>query len=297
MKNVNKKAQTQFAWIFSMIIGAVIIFIAIYFAVKYIGTSELQTSAELVRELDIVLNPFSSIGAVSTMSLEKEVTMPAEVMINFTCDAEEGYENLALRTTNGRGEWFNYKMTNKYVFSENLEGNEFTVFSKSLYLPWRVDDMIYIVSEDYCFVNPPETIRREISDMNNDRIKLECKEGDKKVCFGMQNCDIYVNYDLGTIRKDRETLYFSGDAMMYAAIFSDNNVYKCNMQRLMDRLAVQTEINIRKAERLDIDGCSTGNVRSSLNALKGAADSNLLPNVDKLAKEVAENNPENCPIF
>ncbi|MBU2522818.1 MAG: hypothetical protein KKE23_00825 [Nanoarchaeota archaeon] len=99
------------------------------------------------------------------------------------------------------------------------------------------------------------------------------------------------------MRKNRETLSFSGDAMMYAAIFSDNALYKCNVQRMMKRLAIQTEMNIRRAEQLGFDGCETGSVRSSLIALKSATENNMLLNVGDLSKEVKGDNPSNCPIF
>ncbi|MBU2522817.1 MAG: hypothetical protein KKE23_00820 [Nanoarchaeota archaeon] len=169
-----KKAQTQYAWIFSLIIGALIIFLAIYFATKYVGTSSLQTNAEIAREFDILLNPFASIGAITTMSLSKEVVMPVDLLVNFTCDLKGDYENIALKTDDKRSEWFNYKISNKYIFSENLDGRNYWIFSKSLYLPWRVDDMIYIVSGEYCFVDAPDSIKREIRDMGNDKISLNC---------------------------------------------------------------------------------------------------------------------------
>jgi hypothetical protein len=161
--------------------------------------------------------------------------------------------------------------------------------------------MIYVVSDKYCFVDAPESIKKEISDMGNDKISLNCSLGSKKVCFGFTNCDIYVNYGQGTVKKDRETLTFSGDAMMYAAVFSSNSVYKCNMGRMMKRLAIQTDMNVRKAEKLGFDGCATSSVRSSLLSLKGAAegasDSNSLRLVNDLAKEVQGENPSQCPIF
>jgi len=294
---INGRGQTEYSWIFSLIIGAVIIFFAIYFATKYVGTSTVQSSAEIARNFDILLNPFASIGSITTLSLSKEVTMPADMLLNFTCNAAGDYDNLAVKLDAKNADWFNYKISNKYIFSENLHGRNYWVFSKSLYMPWRVDDMIYIVSDKYCFVGAPDSVMKEIRDMGDSQVSLNCSTGSKRVCFGIQNCDINVNYGQGTVRKNRETLTFSGDAMMYGAIFSDNSVYKCNIQRLMKRLAVQSDINIKIADKLGFEGCQTTAVRKGLISLKSAAESNNLLNVRDFAKEVGNSNPAECPIF
>lgn len=294
---INGRGQTEYSWIFSLIIGAAIIFFAIYFATKYVGTSNIQSSAEIARNFDILLNPFASIGSITTLSLSKEVTMPASMSLNFTCNFVGDYDNMAVKLDDKRADWFNYKIYNKYIFSENLQGRNYWVFSKSLYMPWRVDDMIYIVSDKYCFVGAPESIRKEIIDMGNSQVSLNCTAGSKKVCFGVQSCDINVNYDQGIVRKNKETLTFSGDAMMYGAVFSDNSVYKCNMLRMMKRLVIQSDINIKIAEKLGFEGCSTNAVRKGLIALKSAAESNLILNVEDYAREVKGANPSACPIF
>ncbi len=55
----NQKAQFQisFAWLFAIIVGAFILFLAIYAAVKVINIGESATSAITGKEISILLNP------------------------------------------------------------------------------------------------------------------------------------------------------------------------------------------------------------------------------------------------
>ena len=47
--------------------------------------------------------------------------------------------------------------------------------------------------------------------------------------------------------KDSDTLPFEGDAMMYAAIFSDKGTYECGIKRLMSRAKILSELYIDKS--------------------------------------------------
>ncbi len=295
----SKRGQTEYAWIFSLIIGAVIIFLAIYSSSKYIQTSTLQSDIVIARQFDILLNPFASIGSITTMTLSKQVTMPTEMIINFTCNSDGGYEQMLLKTKTQKSfsEGVGYKISNKYIFAENLRGKNYWIFAKPLDIPWRVDDMIYIVSDSYCFVDPPESVRSEISDLGNEKVSLKCGAGSRKVCFGISRCDINVDYVHGIIRKNGERLQFYGDSLMYAAVFSDNALYKCTLDRIMSRLSMQSDINLKEAEKLGGEGCDTRKIQSDLISLKAAADKGAIADIGGLSNAVKSDNPSQCPIF
>lgn len=297
---MNRKAQSEYAWIFSLIIGAVIIFLAIYSSGRYIKTAEYKTSAEMARELDILLNPFASMGSIATMTLSKSVKMPSEVRIEFSCSADEDLEKMSLKAKVGKAfsEAAEYKIKNKYIFSEKLEGKELWIFGKPMEMPWRVDDLIYMLSDEYCFTDSvPESIRREISDLKSSKVLLACTNNSRKVCFGSRSCSINVDYKNGIVRKGNEELEFSGDALMYAAVFSDNSVYKCNLERIMKRLDVQADINLQKAVILQDKGCDTRSLQQTISSLKLTISRNLVNYMGIVASEIKQKNPAECPVF
>jgi len=300
---LSKKGQ-QYAWIFSLIIGAVILFLAIFASQKFIGTSTTKTQIDLVREFDILLDPFASVGSIATMSLSKEIEMPIDAEIKFTCDASRNYNTIDLRIKRGKGwsEWLEsgFKIRDKYIFSEFLDGRKLWVFSKPFEMPWRVDDLIYIIDKTYCFEGAPENIQREIRALNSDRVGLNgegCAGGSIEVCFGSRNCEINVDYRLGIIQKESKTLVFSGDALMYAAIFSDLDLYECNFNRLIQRINTQIDINLHKALVLGQSGCNTNALKSDLSAMKSAFEGRLVGNFANVANEVKLSNPKECPVF
>jgi hypothetical protein len=258
-----KRAQAEYAWIFSLIIGAMIIFLALYAATKIFSTGTYLTDTEIRNSFDIILNPFASLGGIATLSLSKEITLPYETEMNLTCNDAKEEQMLSLRTLSGKtfGEWTSqYSIKNKYVFSSQIiKGKKFWTFSKPFMLPWRVDDMIYIVSDNYCFIdsnNLPGNIRTELSLINASSISIVPFASDCgnaiTVCFS-GTCNISVDYNSHFLRKSGQTapIYFLDDASMYAAIFSDKQIYGCNMKRLLLRASAQSDILIKEANILD----------------------------------------------
>jgi hypothetical protein len=265
----SKKSQAEFSWIFSLIIGAVILFLAIFAASKIFTTSEYLTETEIMRTFETLLNPFSSLGTIATLSLSKEIRMPYEAEMNISCSFDSQKFSIRKAEKNKFGEWTSaYTIKNKYIFSEEISrGKKFQVFSKAFRLPWRVDDMIYIVSKSYCFIEAPDKISTELKIINSSSIKViddpnsnEASRCDGanvlNVCFKHETlpCNINVDYSHHSVSKpDGITYYFLDDASMYAAIFSSGENYDCNMKRLLSRISLQTEI--LKTETGILSGC------------------------------------------
>ncbi len=301
----NKKGLAAYAWMFSVIIGALIIFLALFTAQKYIETGDVGTQSELVREFDILLNPFASVGAITTMTLSKEISMPSEVQMKFSCGVEENYNELNLRTRKGRDGWSDwlpqgFKMRDKYIFADDLEGENFWIFAKPLEMPWRVDDLIFIVDKKYCFEDPPENIRREVDALQSSVVFTKeefCPSGSVEVCFGIRDCEVNVNHPLGIVKKDGKSIVFADDSLMYAAIFSDPETYECNFNRLINRLKTQIDINMQKAVIMKSKGCATSGLQLSLESMKSAFDGRLVGSFKGVANEVDRRNPKECAVF
>ena len=301
----NKGGQVQYAWLFSLIIGAAIIFLAVFAASKFSKTGGVQSQAELVRQFDILLNPFVGVGSETSISLSKVVEMPNEVQISFTCNSGEGFNEVNIRERKGKGygDWLDngYRIRDKYIFSENLSGKNFYVFSKPFEVPWKVDDLIYITSRTYCFDSPPEEVEREVKSLRTNAAVVKdsrgCPDGSITVCFEKSGCDVNVKYDSGVLSKKGKSVLFSNNAMMYAGIFSDAETYKCGFERLNSRLKVQAKINLGQALLLESKGCDTDGLQISLNTMLKALGSGSINGIKNIAGEVEDRNPKECPVF
>jgi hypothetical protein len=282
---LRKKGFIEFGWIFALIVGAIILFLAFYF----IGTKlmEQKTATGLITEntLDILLNPFSYFGGLGA-SATKEISLQKKEIINISCEYDGGFGYDTIKESSVVKPKPVY---DKYIFSENLEGKNFQVISKPLTMPWRIADLIYVVpkNKEYCFVNLQEiedefgsqgsqNTGMNISNFKFVSSKGECSTGSIIVCSG-SGCDsnnINIVSD-GYVLKQGQKFYFSGKALMYAAIFSSYENYNCNLKRLAKRAQFEAEIYRNKVFSLNLRDC---NVMFSLDQINPATEQILQNN-------------------
>ena len=284
-----KKAQIPFQFIFAVLVGGVILFLALFATSKYVNLQRYQYDTELAAKLSVLLNPVESSIAEATAT---RIDMPVLTRMQLSCVYSGiGREDLKIATFSTFGEeWQEYGATqniyNKYIFSKFQEGKKLYIFSKPFGMPFKVADLIYAVMQEYCFISPPEPVASELSQMNMSNLysvykKSDCKKGSKTVCFQNSACDVNVFgqcygscndlYDYGIVENREgskvELMYYTGMPLMYAAIFSDAGLYKCNVQRLMYRLNLVSKLYAEKAKLLDARGCGTGKLKDKLNTL------------------------------
>ncbi|VVB82072.1 Uncharacterised protein [uncultured archaeon] len=271
--------ELSFGWLFAIIAGIVIIFLALYLSSKLIGTQQQTVNAETGKEIGILLNPLeTSFESAQTTSM----TIPVESKIEDKCDTKGNFGNQIIQVEQKSfGKWtqtdVNIKFENKYIFLDNqTEGKKFYIFSKPFYFPFKVADLIYISSSNqvYCFVDAPSNIKEEISNLNQANLLTEnCSEGNIKVCFERDNCEVNVNYQQGFLEKNKTMYYFSGigedyKTLMYAAIFSDKAVYECQIKRLMMRTGEIALIYSEKESLTKKAGCDE-NLGTDMNIMNG----------------------------
>ena len=310
MNTMNKKGylQISFGWLFAIIVGIVIIALAIYFVTKIGGTQDTIQSAKTSKEIGILLNPLeTSFESAVTSS----VIFPEETRIYNRCDNHDNFGNqkIEIMQKSINNKWsktgIEASFQNKYIFSErNSEGKTFYIFSKPFEFPFKVANLMYITSAstNYCFIDAPEDIEDEISDLKQPNLKLEkeCSEEDVKVCFGYGSCDIEIDYDAKKVEKEGEIMYFETDALMYAAIFSDKATYKCQLKRLMQRIEQLSNIYLGKSNALSIKGCDpvlNPYLSSLINSASGLSDSNQLYTMNFIIEELEEKNRGNCKLY
>ncbi len=287
--------QISFAWLFGLIAGAIILFLAIFMATKLLNTGQYQSSAESQSQITALLNPLETgfqSGQVTSL------TMPVETKIYNTCESQNGVfrkQTFSLSQFSFN-KWSvptqGISIDNKYIFSDNeTQGKQFLLFTKPFDFPFKIADLIYMTSasQTYCFVNSPSNVHEELSNLNQANINLEsymssCPADSITVCFegGSSDCssaDVSVDDTRETVTKNSTTLTYSGDTLMYAAIFSDPVIYDCQVKRIMKREAEIINLYLNKATTIAREGCGSS-ITNDLGILKNSAENFNSPESD-----------------
>ncbi len=307
-----------FNWMFAIIAGIVILFLAIYGTAKFIETSEYRVSTETAAKLATLIEPMGT-GLASGKSDQ----------INFKKDARTYYgcsdlgvfgKNTIAFAEKTFGNKFGEKggeiNTKKYVFAESvIEGKQLNLFSKSFEMPFKVADIIVISGGDYCFYQEPNEIEDEVLGLGIKNINFSEDLGacaGIKVCFGSNlGCDISVYgmcedynceslYDYGKVFRRSDVLYYT-DSLLYAAIVSSPEIYECNLRRLMKRFNELSLIYIDKIKIIELKGCSSNieaDLREMMVLAKGLETSEDLFLISQKAEVVdAKNQGAVCRIY
>jgi len=287
MKNKRGIAM-PFNWIFAIIAGVVILFLAIYGISRYISTSEYQISTETAAKLAGLLEPMGT-GLASGKSYVINFKKDTRTYYDCSDAGVWGKNTIAFseKTFGGWGEKGGKINTKKYVFADEIiEGKQLNLFSKPFKMPFKIDDIIVISGRDYCFYQAPNEIKDEVQGLGIENIyfsdDLKNCSG-VKVCFGSNaGCDISVygmcegyncenKYDYGKIIKKGKSLYYDS-SLIYAAIMSSPEIYECNLKRLMKRFVELSDVYIDKIKIIKMKGCDS-NVEADLNIMKAMAGS------------------------
>jgi hypothetical protein len=248
-----KGFEFSFAWLFAIIAGAAILFLAIYGTSRFIRTSKYHLDTITAKQLSIIFDPLE-VGLASGKSNIAKLKEETRIFNDCSSEGYFGKHHISLSIKLGVGRWQEpggkIAVPNKYIFSQDIEeGKTIYFFSKPLEMPWKVSEIIFLTTEQYCFVNAPDFVQDEVVGLNLRNIKIEnCSAGDVRVCFGKERCDIRVEgscfgeceseYDYGFVTKGEERLFYV-DGLLYAGIFSSREIYECNVKRLMKRLVQQ----------------------------------------------------------
>jgi hypothetical protein len=292
--------QMSFGWLFAIIIGAFIIFLAVFGVTKLMQTEQTTMDAKTGKEIGVLLNPLeTSFESAKTTSF----SLPAESRIHNGCNNIGSFGKQLIRISQKSfNKWTETNVdvgfANKYIFSKEIvEGKQFYIFSKPFEFPFKVADLIYLTSSNdvYCFVNAPVEIKEEIETINQQNLLTEnCTDETINVCFA-GNCDINVDYngDSGYVEKQGKQMYFASDALMYAAVFADADVYECQLKRLMQRIEELSSIYRDKALLIKRLGCEF-DISITLGELRISAESldksEKIIDIETLIEEVGDKN-------
>lgn len=311
-RHARKKGQFNFVWLFAIVAGGAILFLAIYGALRFGDTARFQSDTEVAKSIAIITDPLQAGFAESSFG---KILFQQETRINNVCyDEEFGKNDISVSMWSGVGEEWNLpggatSIHNKYIFSSGKSsGLDYYVFSKSFDFPYEVSDLIFLTSENYCFVNAPDgLLGLSVPNIEVD----DCGVGDVvRVCFGAgSDCDVMVYgsclsgcdsvYDEGVVVKDGVDMKYVGN-LMYGAIFSDKGIYDCNVRRLMYRAGKIAEEFADKTDLMDARGCNT-NLKPDLifwGAMVGNASVDDLASLRTMADVIdRKNRGEGCGVW
>jgi hypothetical protein len=260
--------ELPFSWIFALIVGAFILFIAILLIVKITKTETSSQDIQTSKAIGVLLN---SLELSYEEGTSNSIQLPQYSKVYSTCSNSGNYFGTQGILVNEKlyNKWqkssSQVSFQDKYLFIENFsEGKNFYIFSKSFYFPFKVATLTYMTptNKDYCFVNPPYEIRMEISKINQENLRVlgsNCTENSLRICFSQnaQDCHAIVDYNEGYLIKNHAKFWFSGNALMYAALFSDKDLYECQVKRLIKRASSLTDLYREKLLLSSYSDCST----------------------------------------
>jgi hypothetical protein len=312
-----KGFEFSFGWIFALIVGAVIIFLAVYGVMKLGSNERSVQDSEIARQLGNLLTPME-------ISIEEAKTAPLSFTINSriylgcrmpTKENPFGAQILGVSTESGIGKkWdslgVNYSVYNKYIFGSPMaEGKKFIILSKPFEFPFKIADIMILLKqeEDYCFVDAPREVEEELSGLGlNKTIQFADDRKDCvkkiKVCFAGTGCDVDVFADSKSVRKNRKVIYYQG-SLIYGAIFSEPSLYECQVSRIMGRASELANLYLEKSAFLGSrgSGCSLA-MQPFLEDYKRQTlinDSAKLYDLSRTAEDLREVNADaaSCRLF
>lgn len=306
--------EVSFAWIFAIIVGAVILFLALYTTFNFVSEGQQQTDTEVAAQLVALLSPVET-----TIESGKyaQVKFNARTRITNKCSSlgTFGDQSIGTQVKSGLGntwgkEGIAIRTENKYVFSDvQEEGTTLNLFVKPFYAPYKVADLIIATSNDYCFVRTPEEVEDELKTLGMPHITFvteqnRCLTNAIRVCFSGTGCSVQVDMDRRSVSRQGKTVYFDNfedRSLVYAAIFSDPTLYECQVKRLMKRTGELAELYARKADLLQGSGCSSGlgdDLRDYSHFVSSITSSGSLGSVTLEAQRLGDaNNVLSCRLF
>ncbi|MBM3247652.1 hypothetical protein FJZ17_03895 [Candidatus Pacearchaeota archaeon] len=316
-----------FSWIFAIIAGSIIIFIAIYATTRFINVAQKAENSESALELLNYLNPVVN-GVMSSYATKFNFNKETRVYFNCSESSSQspifGRQTLAFSQISGfLKKWPKpgeaVPRYNKYIFAENmLQGKDFYIFSKPFYTGFRVDDIITISSSKYCLIAPPNVIEEEFQRLGLGNINVTptitlCPKNTIKVCFGADfaGCNMSVygecnsfdcesEFDNGYVLKKSKRLYYTGN-LLYGAIFSSPEIYECNTKRIgkkVNELATIYNEKIDIVKLKDCDSIISPFLLQIATISKNLKSSLEIKELYQLSKDMDEENCDsNCRVY
>ncbi|MEK6894066.1 MAG: hypothetical protein AABX10_01235 [Nanoarchaeota archaeon] len=306
-----------FSWIFAIIAGAVILGAAIYITTQLIDSSDVQRDTLVAGEIANLLNHIQTNLEDNKYSV---INFATDTRVYNECSTQGVFGVQRLSTASKtRNQWSDESIRksvyDKYLFSgevEETEDKRLHIMVNPLVAPFKIGDIISIYGAKYCFVNPSNSVEDLINDLSVDGkqdigINIttsinNCERNVTTVCFNRIGCDINVNTQSEVVTKDGNDMYYEGDSLMLAAIFSDYEIYECQISRLMKRASELGVVYSKKAVYIEGSGCSNNlvsDLQSFVLATNVTSSRDFARQVMPIAEDLERRNNDlgSCKVF
>lgn len=319
-----KGYEFSFSWLFAIFVGATIIFLAIYATTQIIDTEQTRIDTVGAKQIGVLLTPVETNleqSRLATISLAEEMNLISNCS---SSDNEFGKQFLSanVRSRVGR-EWqpqpgVQSTFKNKYIFSRNpAHGEEeLYVFTKPFQFPFKVADITIVYGDktSYCFVLPSSAgkegeIKDELESLELKNIQIvndvsSCLPEDITVCTS-SSCDVNIQLNSKrVISSDGEKRYVESTerndkfALLFAAIFSDKEIYDCQVNRLGLRADKLADLYRLKSSYLTQKGCSSAPLLpSALQIYQSSVSRDILSSENQAEDLRLTNANLNCRLF
>jgi len=294
-----RKAQfQQFAWIFSVIVGALILFFTFFFLSQYAKQVEKPSrQITIASGINILVEPFSAISNLAEIRAEI-LELPKNYVVEIGC--EKNYNTIKAKNIKEKYFEISEKVYDKYIFSKTIntsKNNKFLVYSMPIEIPFHVGNAIVIVTEDACLKDLPYK-KNELKEV------IEELEIEKIPKINFTGCDDKNKYNKGEGDYGNLGGKIWIRNLVSAAVFSDKELYNCNLDRILDRAIKIADILKGKAEIASVYGCDYGNIvgileeyKNKAEKLKGNQDLAEFYNIIKQLEDANRNLPIECRLF
>ncbi len=312
-----KGVDFTFSWIFAIIAGAVILGAAIYITTQLIDSSDVQRDTLVAGEIANLLNPIQTNLEDNKYSV---INFATDTRVYNECSTQGSFGVQRLSTASKtRNQWSDESVRksvyDKYLFSREIEETEdkrLHIMVNPLVAPFKIGDIISIYGAKYCFVNPSNSVEDLVNDLSVDGkqdigINIttsinNCERNVTTVCFNRIGCDINVNTQSEVVTKDGDDMYYEGDSLMLAAIFSDYEIYECQIERLMKRATELGVVYSKKAVYIEGSGCSNNlvsDLQSFVLAANVSSSRDFVRQVIPIAEDLERRNNAlgSCKVF
>lgn len=247
---MNRGIEFSFSWLFSLLVGGVILFLALYASKSLVQTERQAQESELGVELTNVFTPLRTGGAETL--IPRAITFPQPVAITLRCTPQGTAVRVAARDNlAGRSEPYESLVRDSFVSGNiTLQGKRVMSLVLPVALPYHVGDLIVLWSGSYCFIDPPDSVRERLELADNETIRIapslaHCAPQSTKVCFAgsasPKVCDIRID-------SVSETLTFRGGKpqpytgnLLYAGLFGTADQYECLVRQVAQQTALLGE--------------------------------------------------------
>ena len=288
--------ELQFNWVFVLIVGALILSLFIWFALKQSEISSTKLSKDVLTNLNTIFT-----GAKVSKGTVYEIKI-SNINLEFNCN-NNCFCTYKIQGYAGEGN----QLKGATVFAPNIiKSPDLIAWSLDWNVPYRVSNFLFLTSPkvryilgtgfDTTFSNtltetlprdlitvdtPPDW--RDIDDTNNYKIKLLVapdpnnpdypkgerfnkdikKTAEKDITaikidgIAEEGTITYYNYDINDGFSAINDYHYVGFPALIAAIFADEDNYKCIMQDAYDRYNYVTKIYKERARQLQSSTSTT----------------------------------------